>query len=149
MRPLIVEVPSPLGLRPSGVERAPAALRTAGLHARLGCDDAQHVAVPAYDDRRDTATGVLKPGGIAEVAFSLAGVIESALQASRLPVVLGGDYRHPGGLSWDEAAQLLQGLLGRPGARGLNVTIFNPNLDPDGSIARQLAGLIARCVPAA
>ena len=23
-------------------------------------------------------------------------------------------YRHPGGLSWDEAAQLLQGLLGSP-----------------------------------
>ena len=59
------------------------------------------------------------------------------------------DYRHPGGLNWDEAAQLLQGLLGRPDARGLNVTIFNPNLDPDGSIARQLAELIARCVPAA
>jgi arginase len=59
------------------------------------------------------------------------------------------DYRHPGGLSWDEAAQLLQGLLGSPGARGLDVTIFNPSLDPDGSIARQLAELIARCVPAA
>jgi arginase len=59
------------------------------------------------------------------------------------------DYRHPGGLSWDEATQLLQGLLGRPGARGLDVTIFNPNLDPDGSIARQLCELIARCVPAA
>jgi arginase len=293
MRPLIVEVPSPLGLRPSGVELAPAALRAAGLHARLGCDDAQHVAVPPYDDRRDRATGVLNPGGIADVAFSLAGVIESALQASRLPVVLGGDcsivlgpllalrrrgryglvfldghadfqhpadepngevasldlalatgrgprpltdldglaplvraedvalvgyrvfddndrfgnehvrdsgitvldyhdlragtiplildralaivtrpwlqgfwvhldvdvlddvimpavdYRHPGGLSWDEAAQLLQGLLGLPGARGLDVTIFNPNLDPDGSIVRQLCELIARCVPAA
>src|SRR6185369_7365087 len=59
------------------------------------------------------------------------------------------DYRHPGGLNWDEAAELLQGLLGRPDARGLDVTIFNPNLDPDGSIARQLAELIARCVPAA
>ena len=44
------------------------------------------------------------------------------------------DSRHPGGLSWDEAAQLLQGLLGLPGARGLDVTIFNPHLDPDGSI---------------
>ena len=59
------------------------------------------------------------------------------------------DYRHPGGLSWDEAAQLLQGLLGSPGTRGLDVTIFNPNLDPDGSIARLLADLIVRCVPAA
>ena len=59
------------------------------------------------------------------------------------------DYRHEGGLSWDEAAQLLQGLLCRPGARGLEVTIFNPNLDPDMSIARQLCELIGRCVPAA
>jgi arginase len=291
MRPLIVEVPSPLGLRPAGVELAPEALRAVGLHSLLGCDDAQHVAVPAYDDRRDTATGVLNPAGIAEVARSLASVIESALRADRLPVVLGGDcsiilgpllalrrrgryglvyldghadfqhpgdeqngevasldlalatgrgpspltdldglaplvraedvalvgyrdfdgnerfgsehvrdsgitvldyrdlragtvpvildralatvtkpelqgfwvhldvdvlddaimpavdYRHEGGLSWDEAGQLLLGLLGMPGACGLEVTIFNPNLDPDGSIARQLCDLIARCVP--
>src|SRR5580658_1678269 len=91
MRPLIVEVPSPLGLRPSGVELAPEALRAAGLHSLLGCDDAQHVAVPAYDGRRDDATGVLNPDGIAAVARSLAGVVDSALQADRLPVVLGGD----------------------------------------------------------
>jgi arginase len=44
---------------------------------------------------------------------------------------------------------LLQGLLSRPGACGLEVTIFNPNLDPDGSIARQLCELIGRCVPTA
>jgi arginase len=68
------------------------------------------------------------------------------LDDATMPAV---DYRHPGGLSWDEAAQLLQGLLGRPDARGLDATIFNPNLDPDGSIARQLAELIARYVPAA
>ena len=66
-------------------------LRAAGLHALLGCDDAQRVAVPPYDDRRDQATGVLNPDGIAEVARSVAGIVESALQASRLPVVLGGD----------------------------------------------------------
>src|SRR4029077_14778008 len=74
VRPLIIEVPSPLGLRPSGVERAPEALRAAGLHALLGCDDAVHVPVPPYNDRRDRATGVLNPDGIAEVARSLAGV---------------------------------------------------------------------------
>src|SRR5580693_2296687 len=91
MRPLIVEVPSPLGLRPSGVELAPEVLRAVGLHSRLGCDDARRVAVPPYDARRDSATGVLNPDGIAEVARSLADVIESALQAHRLPVVLGGD----------------------------------------------------------
>jgi arginase len=59
------------------------------------------------------------------------------------------DYRHEGGLSWDEAAQLLQGVLSQPGALGLNVTIFNPSLDPGTDIARQLCELIGRCVPAA
>jgi arginase family enzyme len=48
----------------------------------------------------------------------------------------------------DEAIEQAR-RLGMPGARGLDVTIFNPNLDPDGSIARQLCELIARCVPAA
>ncbi len=39
------------------------------------------------------------------------------------------DYRQEGGLTWDEAAVLRQGLLEQPDARGLEVTIFNPNLD--------------------
>jgi arginase len=290
VQPLIIEVPSPLGLRPTGVERAPGVLRAAGLHARLGCADAEQVAVPPYDARRDTATGVLNPHGIAAVAHSLADAIEAALQANRLPVVIGGDcsillgpllalrrrgryglayldgqadfqhpddepygevasldlalatgrgprpltnldglaplvrsedvalvgyrdfddndrfgeehvrdsgitvldyrdvraatigqildqalatvtkpelqgfwvhfdvdvlddaimpavdYRQEGGLTWDEAAALLQGLLEQPGARGLEVTIFNPNLDPDQSITRNLCDLIARAV---
>jgi arginase family enzyme len=41
---------------------------------------------------------------------------------------------------------LVQGLLGQPGACGLEVTIFNPNLDPDRSIARDLSDFIVRCV---
>jgi arginase len=290
MRPLIIEAPSPLGLRPSGVELAPQVLRAAGLHSGLGCTDAPQIAIPCYDDRRDEATGVLNPAGIAEVARSLATVVESALQADRLPVVLGGDcsiilgpllalrrrgryglvyldgqadfqhpgdeprgevasldlalvtgrgpepltdldglaplvragdvalvgyrdfddndrsgeehvresgitvldyrdlraataarildralaavtqpqmrgfwvhfdvdvlddaimpavdYRHDGGLSWAEAARLVRGLLGQPGACGLDVTIYNPNLDPDRSIARDLCDFIVRCV---
>ena len=55
MRPLIIEVPSPLGLRPSGVELAPRALRTAGLHSLLGSDDAVHVQCPLM------TTGVTRP----------------------------------------------------------------------------------------
>jgi len=91
VQPLIIEVPSPLGLRPGGVELAPEVLRAAGLHSRLGCTDPRRIAVPPYDGRRDEATGVLNPAGIAEVARSLAEAVESALQADRLPGVLGGD----------------------------------------------------------
>jgi arginase len=56
------------------------------------------------------------------------------------------DYRHPGGLTWQEAAQILGGLLTSDRARGLEVTIFNPRLDPDGSIAERLSDLIANTV---
>jgi hypothetical protein len=80
---------------------------------------------------------------------SRSGTPRAPLSATSRSRPLGLYIRYEGGLSWDEAAQLLQGLLSRPGARGLEVTIFNPNLDPDGGIAHQLCELIGRCVPTA
>lgn len=56
------------------------------------------------------------------------------------------DYRHPGGITWEEAAQILGGLLASDSARSLEITIFNPRLDPDGGIARRLSDLIANGV---
>jgi arginase len=45
------------------------------------------------------------------------------------------DYRMPGGLSWEELATILQAAIASGRAIGLNITIFNPKLDSDGSIA--------------
>jgi arginase len=45
------------------------------------------------------------------------------------------DYRMPGGLSWEELATTLQAAIGSGRAIGLDITIFNPKLDGDGSIA--------------
>jgi arginase len=45
------------------------------------------------------------------------------------------DYRMPGGLSLDELAKILQVAIASGRAIGLNITIFNPKLDNDGSIA--------------
>jgi arginase len=56
------------------------------------------------------------------------------------------DYRHPGGMTWQEAAQILGGLLASDSARGLEVTIFNPRLDPDGGIAQRLSDLITTSI---
>ncbi len=292
MNPFIIEVPSPLGLRPDGVEAAPAALRTAGLHARLGSADAVRIDVPPYSDVRDPGTGVLNPQGVRAVARNLAAAVGTALDSERFPVVLGGDcsivlgpmlalrrrgryglvfidghadfqhtsdepngevasldlalvtgrgpemltdldglrplvrdedvalagyrvfgdndhfleehvrdtaitvvdlpeiqergaasalgkalaavtrpgvegfwvhldvdvvdddlmpavdYRHAGGLSWEEAGEILRGLLHASGARGLEVTIFNPRLDPGGGLARRLSDLITNVIPA-
>jgi arginase len=41
----------------------------------------------------------------------------------------------PGGLSWEELATILQVAIVSGRAIGLNITIFNPKLDSDGSIA--------------
>jgi arginase len=88
---IVIEVPSALGLRPSGLEQSPAALRQVGLHSRLGVADAVRVAVPAYSALRDPDANVLNPHGIAAVAHDLAAAVDGALDSDRFPVVLGGD----------------------------------------------------------
>ena len=287
--PVIIEVPSPLGLRPTGLELAPAALRRAGLHERLHATGAVQIDIPPYSDVRDPETQLLNAGAIAEVARRTSQAVEAALDDERFPVLLGGDcsillgpllslrrrgryglafldghadfvqpsdepngevasldlalatgrgpdvlanldgwwplvrdedvaligyrvneddsfgdehvrstaitvidcaevhdtaagsavkkalatvarpgldgfwvhfdvdvlddqlmpavdYREPGGLTWAEAEGILSGLLADERARGLEVTIFNPRLDPDGSIAARLADFIATVV---
>ena len=91
MQPLVIEVPSPLGLRPSGLEQAPDALREAGLHDRLDAPDAVRIDVPPYSGVRDPVADVLNPEGIATVARNTAAAVEDALDSGRFPVVLGGD----------------------------------------------------------
>jgi arginase len=52
------------------------------------------------------------------------------------------DYRLPGGLSWDELSVVLRVLMATGQAVGVNVGIFNPALDKDGSIARGLVSCL-------
>jgi arginase len=47
------------------------------------------------------------------------------------------DYRMPGGLQWDELSTILRTALASGKALGIDITIFNPKLDPDGAIARR------------
>ncbi|HEX7125514.1 MAG TPA: arginase family protein [Thermodesulfobacteriota bacterium] len=54
------------------------------------------------------------------------------------------DYRIPGGLGWGELEGVLRAAIGSGRAVGLDVTVFNPNLDLDGSIARALAETLGR-----
>ncbi|MFJ3585876.1 arginase family protein [Streptomyces sp. NPDC090127] len=88
----IVEAPSVLGLRPSGVQELPEALLKAGLADGLpGVVRAGRVEPPAYDPRRDAATGVLNPDGIARYSVMLADAVGAVLDQGRFPLVLGGD----------------------------------------------------------
>ncbi|QWB21863.1 MULTISPECIES: arginase family protein [Streptomyces] len=87
----IIEAPSVLGLRPTGVEELPAALLGAGLAEGLGAVRAGRVEPPAYDPERDPDTGVLNPGGIAGYSVALADAVSAVLDDGRFPLVLGGD----------------------------------------------------------
>jgi arginase len=58
-----------------------------------------------------------------------------ALDDAIMPAV---DYRLPGGLRWDELETVLRTAVGTGRVRGVEVTIFNPAFDPDGSIAGAL-----------
>jgi arginase len=53
------------------------------------------------------------------------------------------DFRVPGGLSWDELASALRIFLSSGKAVGLEVAIYNPRLDKDGSAGRGLADMLA------
>ena len=52
------------------------------------------------------------------------------------------DYLDPGGLSWDELAELLRPLGASPNLCGVSLGCFNPDKDPTGSCGRTLADLL-------
>jgi arginase len=54
------------------------------------------------------------------------------------------DYRLKGGLTFVELSNVLKVLLKSNKAVGMDIAIFNPNLDKDGSIARNLVSSIVK-----
>jgi len=54
------------------------------------------------------------------------------------------EYRIAGGLSFSETEGLLAGLLATGKVAGMTVTVFNPALDKDGSIAIQIRDMICK-----
>ena len=90
--PLILDAPSDLGLRATGVAALPDALRSAGLLDRLpGARQGTRVPAPDRRSGRDSATGILNAPAIAEFAVRLADEVGSALDHGHFPLVLGGD----------------------------------------------------------
>lgn len=52
------------------------------------------------------------------------------------------DYLMPGGLEWDELADLLGPLCAASAVAGLSIGCLNPEKDPDGSLTRRTADLV-------
>src|SRR5688572_15926447 len=63
------------------------------------------------------------------------------IDPSEVPAV---DSPEPGGLLLDELADLLTPLIRHPDAIGLELTIYDPHLDPDRTSAARLASLLER-----
>jgi arginase len=127
----IIEAPSVLGLRPSGVEDLPTALLDAGLLDHLAAVRAGRIEPPAYDPRRDPDTGILNPSGIAQYSVRLADAVGGVLDRGLFPVVLGGD-----------CSILLGNLLAlrRRGRHGLlfldgHTDFYQPSAEPTGEAA--------------
>jgi arginase len=53
-------------------------------------------------------------------------------------------YRMPGGLSWEELETILNAAMRSGRAAGIDITIFEPPLDRNGGIARELVNTLAR-----
>ena len=91
----IIDVPSILGLRPTGVEYLPEALKAAGLIERLNADYAGRVSPLPYNSERDKVTLLLNPDSIKTFSLQLANRVSSVIRSRRYPIVLGGDCSIP------------------------------------------------------
>src|SRR5688572_19237084 len=88
----VIEAPSILGLRPTGVETLPEALIRTGLIERLSARHAGRVAPQTpYDSERDAVTLTLNATGIASYSLKLADAVGEVMDHGEFPVVLGGD----------------------------------------------------------
>ena len=88
----VIDAPSILGLRPTGVELLPKALRAAGLLEQLKADYAGMIApTSAYNYKRDDGTALLNPRAIKNYALKLAEAVNGELCKNKFPIVIGGD----------------------------------------------------------
>ena len=87
----MLDAPTDLGLKPSGVDRLAAAMRGTGLVEHLNATYAGEVRALPYDTTRDPKTKLLNAGGLCDHATRLADGVGSLLDHGDFPVVLGGD----------------------------------------------------------
>jgi arginase len=88
---IVIDAPSNLGLRPTGVETLPIALKSAGLLTKLSAAYAGRVTPLPYHVDRDSFTQMRNADEIRIYAQQLADVVSPRVQAGQFPIVLGGD----------------------------------------------------------
>jgi arginase len=142
----IIDAPSDLGLRRTGVDGLPDALRSAGILE--GVPDVRsggYVPVPPYVPLRDASTAVLNPDGIRTFSLRLAERVAFTLDLGRFPLVLGGDCSILLGTSL---------ALRRRGRFGLffldgHSDFYSPESEPNGEVASMELAVATGREPAA
>ena len=127
----IIEAPSILGLRPTGVQHLPEALKAAGLMSELRAEYGGRVSPLSYSSERDKLTLLLNPDSIRAFSLQLADTVAFVLNKRRFPLVLGGD-----------CSILIGNLLAlrRLGRYGLffidgHADFYQPEASPTGEVA--------------
>ncbi len=88
---VVIDAPSVLGLRPTGVEHLPKALKAAGLLDGLNAEYAGRVEPLPYKPQRDPKTLILNPDALRAFSLQLAEAVDGVLRQEKFPLVLGGD----------------------------------------------------------
>lgn len=88
----IIDAPSILGLRPTGVEYLPEALKGAGLVSKLNAGYAGRVEPPIpYEPYRDPKTLLKNAAAIKAFSLNLAELVCGEISKGNFPIMLGGD----------------------------------------------------------
>lgn len=56
------------------------------------------------------------------------------------------DYQQPGGITWNQLKRITKAVILSRNAVGLNLTIYNPDLDPDNSFAKRIVNYLKYAV---
>jgi arginase len=140
----IIDAPSILGLRPTGVEHLPDALKAAGLLEELNAEYAGRVEPLPYDPRRDPETLILNPDALRTHSLRLAAAVADVLGQGGFPLVLGGDCSNIIGIML---------ALRRAGRYGLffidgHADFYQPEVEPGGEVASMDLAIVSGRGPA-
>jgi arginase len=127
----VIEAPSVLGLKPTGVERLAECLLTNGLAERVNARRAERVAPLPYRSERDAETLTLNADSIARWSPALADAVERVVDAGEFPLILGGDCSILLGSTLAFKRRGRYGLLFIDG----HADFYQPEVNPNGEAA--------------
>ncbi len=127
----IIEAPSILGFKPTGVEELPETLLKAGLQRELNAEYVGRIVPLPYNPIRDPETLLLNPNELKNYSLQLAEAVSRTLIEGKFPVVLGGDCSNLIGCAL---------ALKRIGRYGLffidgHADFYQPEAEPNGEVA--------------